>query len=282
MHRGIHSQRFIEKRRRRRQTLLFLFVLCLLTLSASSIFILRAPFLQIQTVSVEGSQLAPEDAVVATTLASLSGSYARIIPHSNSFFFPRRSLEQVLEDNFKQIDSFTIKRRGLTGLHVSLVERRPAAIVCSGFREVGEEGECYWSDDKGYVFGALASSSPQAKTFTHYYLPIEQGSITAGASFIPEKRFTELQKFMAGALKGGLTPLGVLLGEKGQYEMYVKNKRGDSEATVYFDDRSSFTSTLENLLTFWNNPSSGTHATSTSAFNYINLRFGNTVYYSTQ
>ena len=64
--------------------------------------------------------------------------------------------------------------------------------------------------------------------------------------------------------------------------MFIKNTQKDSEITVYFDDRSPFDSTLQNLLTFWQDSIENKKATSTPAFDYINLRFGNTVYYSTQ
>jgi hypothetical protein len=277
---GIRSEKLIEKRRKKRQVLLFLALLCLVTFSASAILVLRAPFLQIKNIVVEGSTFAAPEAVSAAALSSLSGSYFGTIPKSSTFFFSKNQIDQALASHFKQIGDFTIHRRGLSGLRVVVKERTPAAVVCSGFREDGYSN-CFWSDEKGMVFSKMATTSTPI-TFNHYYIPSEQSEVSPGTNFVTEKRFGELQKFIKGSILGGLLPLGVLIGENGEYEMYVKNRQGDSEVTIYFDDRASFDTTLENLLAFWQNSTNAKKATTTQAFNYINLRFGNTVYYSTQ
>ncbi len=284
MHKGIHSQKFVEKRRKRIQALLFLAVLCVVTILAAFILLLRVPFFQIKEIVVEGSTHTPPEIVSKVALGSLSGNYLGVIPHSSTLFYSKKRITKALEDNFKQINVFTVHRKGINGLRLTIEERMPTAIVCPGFRDEAEQGQCYLSDTHGYIFGSMATSTPQNlfSSLNYYYVPTEQGVISAGNNFIPEKRFSDLQKFMNGALRGGLLPLGVLISEGGEYEMYIKNKKGDSEVTVYFDDRSPFERTLLNLLTFWDNGANGKKATTTPAFDYINLRFGNTVYYSTQ
>jgi hypothetical protein len=277
MHRRIHSTKFAEKRRRQRQTIFFLGMLCLVTLSASAIFILRAPFLQVKKVVVEGTTLVSQEAVAQTALSSLSGNYWNIVPRSNIFFYSKNSLSQSVQEKFSEVQDFKVHRNGLSGLKLTLRERVPAAVVCAGFREEGNEGECFWSDSKGFIFGEVTGST--TKIFNHYYVTSEDG-VKVGTNFVPEARFTELQKFLGGALRGGLVPLGVLVGDDGQYEMYIKNETGDTEVTVYFDASAPFDTTLENLLAFWQNTVKGKKATSTPVFDYINLRFGNTVYYS--
>jgi hypothetical protein len=281
MQRSIHSQKFVEKRRKRRQIILFLIVICFFTVAASLILIMRAPFLQIKSIAVENPGTLSPEAITASAITALSGSYFHIIPYSNSFLYSKSAIKETLAENFKAIHDVKVSRSGLRSLKISLKQRDPAAIVCASFREDADESSCYWSDERGLVFAKIATSTTNEK-LNHYYVPAAQDTVTPGKNFVPEKRFSELQKFLLGTSKGGLYPLGVLVGESGEYEMYVKNKTGNSEVTVYFDDRNSFDKTLENLLTFWQNPAGAKKATTTVDFNYINLRFGNTVYYSTQ
>lgn len=275
--RNLHSPKYIAQRRRKMVTLVFLLSLCVLTLLATLILCLRMSFLQIHTVKTEGSNTISNAEVQATALSSLSGNYFGIIPHSSSLFFSKNTIRTALAERFKGISDFLIRRSGLSEITVSLRERVPSAIVCAGFRDDTSSNDCYVADNRAFIFGIVSSSTP---VLNHYYVPSEP--ITVGKAFVDENRFRELETFVKGALKAGLAPLGVLLGEKGEYEMYIKNRKNDSEVTVYFDDRSPFDSTLSNLLTFWDSNTNPQKATSTPAFDYINLRFGNTVYYSRQ
>jgi hypothetical protein len=281
-HRGIHSQKFVEKRRKKRQTLVFLVALCAVTLAAAFILLLRAPFLQIKTVAVEGATFSSPQAVSNAALASLLPSYLNLVPYSNIFLYSKAAIRSTLLEKFKDIKDLSVHRNGFSALKVFVKERVPAAVVCAGFRADAGEGDCYFGDDKGYLFAAAATSSPVSDTLSHYYIPAETATTSIGNNFIPEKRFDDLQQFLKGSAKAGLLPLGVLIGDNGTYEMYIKNKKSDSEVTVYFDDRSSFEKTLGNLLTFWQGNDSARKTATTTDFDYINLRFGNTVYYSTQ
>jgi hypothetical protein len=282
-HRGVHSDKFRTERRKRRQAFFFLVILCLLTIGAASILLMKAPFFQIKTVIVEGDTISPHEAISSVALSSLGGSYFHVIPRSNIFFFSKGAIEDALAHNFKELKKFSIHRSGLSSITLSLVERTPSAVICAGFRDETSKNDCYWGDEHGYIFGSIATSSLDSAvdTLSHYYVSSADTTVAPGTNFIPEKRFTDLQNFLSGAAKGGLLPLGVLVGDNGEYEMYIKNKNSNSEVTVYFDDRSPFEKTLENLLTFWNNADTK-KATTTPSFDYINLRFGNTVYYSTQ
>ncbi len=281
---ALHSAKYIERKKKRRIALIFLGLLCFFTLSASLILLLRAPFLQVQHIAIEGATLSSSAVLSSTTLSVLSGNYFGIGPRTNTFFYSKKSITDSLTAQFSELREIEVHRRGLSGLALTIREKTPSAIVCAGFREDEQESKCYWSDMRGFAYALIASSTELNDTvsqeMTHYYVPTDKGALSLGASFVPEKRFKELQKLVEGSMKGGLLPLGVLVGENGEYEMYINNRDSDSEVTIYFDDRAPFEKTLENLLVFWQ--SATAKGTSTKPFDYINLRFGNTVYYSTQ
>jgi hypothetical protein len=273
----VHSAKFAEKRRKEFIVVFFLCTLCLLSVLAAFILLIRSAPLQIRNVEVAGNNFTPKDEISNAVQKALTDGVGRLIPDTSILFFSKSKITAAIATQFPDVKNFSVSRSGFSEITISLNERTPAAIVCAGFRDVeAGDTDCFWTDEHGLVFTSLASSSMSFKdqAFNHYYLP---GGVEIGKNFVEESRFKELETFVGGARRAGLDPRGVLIGENGQYEMYIKNIKGDSEATVYFDDRSSFDSTLSNLLTFWNNALS---TKKDRAFDYINLRFGNTVYYS--
>ncbi len=259
--RALHSPKYVQRKRKRLFVTVFLFILCIVTISVSIILLLRSPFFKIDRIIVNGSPTLPLEKIQQEALSLLDKD--------------SEDIKKTLLEDFKEIETVSIRRSGLRTLTLNLEERLPAAVVCLGFRDEDlPSSDCYTSDKHGYIF----MSATTTDSSTRYYLPTDKGDNPLGTTFIIEKRFQELERFVVGSRKGGLSPLGVLIGEDGDYEMYMKNKKGNSEVTVYFDDKAPFDNTLSNLLTFWQN----SLASTTIAFDYINLRFGNTVYYSTQ
>jgi hypothetical protein len=97
-----------------------------------------------------------------------------------------------------------------------------------------------------------------------------------------QKSFLQFQKFMAMIQKEHISIVGLLIGEKNQYELYIKNK-DDTETVVYFDNRTPLEKTASNLILFWNDSMlKKKNATTTPIFDYINLRFGNNIFYVTK
>jgi hypothetical protein len=275
---GVHSSKFAERIRRKKQVVLFLVILCVLSISAAAILLLRTSLFQVKNITIVGSTMNDGDKMGAVALASLAGNYFGIIPYSNTLFFSKKKIDETLTNDFKHIKSLSIHRSGISSLKIDVVERTPAAVVCSGFRDDDGAKKCYLSDEHGYIFGAIASST--SEKLNHYYIPTENSKISLGSQFLSEDRFKSLQSFFSGVSRGGLAPLGILIGDNGDYEMYVENQSKNSEVTIYFDDHFPLESTLENLLTFWRN--SVLKKDTEKDFDYINLRFGNTVYYSEQ
>ncbi|MDP3962321.1 MAG: FtsQ-type POTRA domain-containing protein [bacterium] len=254
----IQSPKYRQKRRKKAIAVIFLSVLGMLALSSSFLFAMRMPFFQISEVEVVGASGLPQSFFQEKAMASLESS--------NIFFFSKKKMEESLIAEFREIEDMSISRSGFSKLKISVKERVPTALVCAGFREEKlENSDCYLADAGGYVFEK--ASKPYPEWHNLYYVPSDKGGVKKDIA-----RFPELQKFIDGAAAAGVPVQGILIGDGGEYEMYV-----NPDTTVYFDDRSPFDDTLSNLLVFWQNASK--NATSTPSFNYINLRFGNAIYY---
>lgn len=261
--------------------MVIVFVAVLVLISLGILFF-RFSFLQISSVDVSGIPPELSSIVALTAQDELKGTYLKIIPRSNIFLYPRDNIKQALTEKFKNIESILISRKGLSTISISLTERTKAALVCEGFHEDDSEdtSNCFFADEHGYIF-AKASTTPSTD-FIRYYIVTDKGDGIIGTSFIDSAHFKEIGDFVAGSLKAGIVPLGVLVSDNSQYEMYVKN--AESEITVYFDTRTPLSNTLSNFVAFWNTTFNSTDkkATTTPKVDYINLRYGNTIFYSAQ
>ncbi len=277
----LQSPKFAKKKKKKLIGLVVIICFLVLVIFAGFIAILNLPFLQIHDFEIRGASAVSPDTIRTKSLSVLNGKYLGVIPKSNILFYPADSVISSLKDNFKTIDAVRLKRGSLSKIIVTLKERQPSAIVCAGFRDDNEGNDaenplnnCYFSDNHGFVY---EKSQIASSTYNKYYVPTDGGEIAIGTNFLSEDKFNALQVFVNGTAKAGLVPLGVLIGDNGEYEMYVK-----PDTTIYFDDRAPFDSTLSNLQVFWQNEANKPKATSTPAYDYINLRFGNTIYYSKQ
>ena len=101
-------------------------------------------------------------------------------------------------------------------------------------------------------------------------------------NFIDKALFHDLQKFIDTIQRAHISTVGILIGENNRFELYLKNT-DLTEVTVYFDNRLPFNKTATNLVAFWNDSiTKKKNATTTPIFDYINLRFGNNIFYVTK
>ncbi len=255
MRSSLQSPKYQQKRRKKLVAIIFLSVLCAVTLTTSFVFLTRLPAFQIKEIEIVGSKNLSALAMQEKALQILTSTSTS----ASIIFFSKKNIEEELKREFKGIENVGINRTSLSSIRIDISERVPAAIVCSGFHEENSENDdCYFSDSKGYIFERVPRPHPEG--YNTYYI--------SGTSFVDENRFAELQKFINSAQLAGIEVSDILVSEDGEYEMYT-----EKNTTIYFDDRASFDETLARLLAFWRSSPS-------APLNYINLRFGNTIYYS--
>ena len=167
----------------------------------------------------------------------------------------------------------------MSGLYIEIKEKRPTAVFCHGFHEerIEDEKNCYFSDNNGYIYSVAIESS--AHKYMRYYISNsdfnKDGKTIIGNNFIDREKFKRLKIFSDGISKAGLIPIGILINDNNQYEMYIK---GNPETIIYFDDKAPLENTLDNVLTFLKDIKSKNQKI--EDLDYINLRFGKNIFYS--
>lgn len=266
--RTLQSARYVQKKRRKMIVTASVATVSVLVVFVIAILILRLPFLKITAINVSGAKTVDIELVKKITQTELDGNYMYLIPKQSIFFYPKRSIREKLINDVSKIEDMRINVINMSLLNIDITERGPSVIICEGYREDSDDSKCSYADQNAITYEKIASSTMNATLFKYYAnAPIEI------------KRFNELQKFVSDIKKAGIVAYAMLIGEEGSFELYIENM-DKSSATVYFDDRTSFDKTRSNLLIFWQNVMSKKIGLSEIPnFEYINLRFGNNVFY---
>lgn len=278
--RTLQSQKYADKRRKKLIGKTVLITLGACVCLALIIGSFHLPFMQISSVVITGTTTAATATLETDAQDTLKGSYFGIIPRTHTLFYSQDAIEDTILARHKQIESVRVEREGMTGIVVRIAERAPEALACDGFKEDAGMDTCYFLDESGHIY-AIAPQFSEG-VYARYYKSPDMPDLAVGEDFMTPERFVELQTFIRGAGKANIRVTGVLVGADGSYELYVQN-RDESMAIVYFDDRTPFAKTLANLVTFWDGAMSKKIGTTTIPnFNYINLRFGNNVFFTTK
>ena len=238
------------------------------------------PRFSIQTVSVSGAKDVRSTLIESYVDTQLfDGSY-RFLSRANIFLFPRADIEKAVVSYFPRISSAKISRASLLAqtIQIAVEERQPYARWCpSTLLGTGDTNSCYLMDESGFVF-ASATTSPGIATPYVFTGTIATSSVPSKVYYAPPIGETFLPGHLAGML--------ALLTRLGQAGFPVQGVavEGDQDFSVHlsqgFDIRASFgediNAVVKNLqLVLSSNPLNG----KASELQYIDLRFGNRVYY---
>lgn len=273
------TEKYIKKRRNKKIIKILLYFLFSLAIISIIIFFFRFSFLQISHIDIEGAKTINTDEIQKKAISSLQGNYFGFIPRSSFFFFSKSDIKKDILDNFKKVSSIEISRVGLSTLKLKLEERVPEAIACEGFKE-DADNVCYFVDHNAFIFERTSGNI--TNSYIKYYINSDIDQLNIGNTFIESSRFGNLQTFMKNIKDSKISIIGILISGNGAYELYIKNI-DNSDAVVYFDDKVPFEKTQKNLIAFWQNAVDKKSSSSTvPIFDYVNLRFGNNIFFLTK
>lgn len=231
-------------------------------------FITRLDALSIQTVYVEGNMMINSSEIVEITSQVLSGSYL-FLPRKNVLIYPKKELQRSIKTKFPRVREVEIERANLNRLNIYIEERRPDGLWCG--TEPDRYMGCFYIDEEGFVFDEAPFFS--GDIFFRYYggevslrRPIR--SKVASAEWIDNVKVlkTHIEEL-------GLKPVSVhikddefdIILERGGFLLF--NKAQSMEESL---------SMLANLIRSGEEELVGDEGPN---FLYIDLRFGNRVFY---
>ncbi|MFA7310011.1 MAG: hypothetical protein WC050_03855 [Candidatus Paceibacterota bacterium] len=227
----------------------------------------------VDRVIVEGTERVPPSLIVAYVDSVLHDGSYHFLSRTNIALYPRTAIEKGIVASFPRIQEARVSRSSFAAKTVSVVvaERSPFAQWCASLQDGDtEDAKCYAMDDTGFIFADATSS--EASSFATPYVFF--GGVTdapIGKRFIP------------GHLSGVLALLNIFR-ERGEYIPTGVHVDGEQDFSVPFTAgfvlKASFGQSadilardLELVL------SSDALRGKVSELEYVDLRFGNRVYY---
>lgn len=218
--------------------------------------------------------------------ANLSGTYALFFSQSNFFFYPRNAVRKELLDAHPEILSLVYSHGGFQSISLLIKERVLYALWCadaSGDVSQRKEETCYRLDSDGAIY-ARASSDDLSHALLELRGPasemrIREDGVTEGAIgyyFLPPDAFKHTLSFRDAVLDLGLVPRALIEKERGDYELVFENG-----ARILFNESDNFELLISNMEAAFEAESFSRNdfIEQNSSLEYLDLRFGNRVYF---
>lgn len=142
-----------------------------------------SPFLEIESVSVEGNQDIPGAEIVSRVENSLGGKYFGIAPKSNFFLASKRNISGAVHGGFDRLEVASIEKKFPKKILVRVIERKAKLVWCSG-------GVCYFVANDGLAYGGANGTEEEfrAKNFLVVIddsaIPAEMGKTKIDPAFV--------------------------------------------------------------------------------------------------
>lgn len=269
-------------RRRRRKIFAFKTILVFLIL-IGFVFLFswlsKMPSIQIENIEVSGNLTVSKDEIINLIRTETSAKYFKLFSKNSVFLYPKKIIGIKLADDFKGIETVSIKSKGLKTLIVSMVERKPNSLWCFNESEDGNvpknenSGKCYFLDKEGVVFSEAPDFS--GNSFLRYYGLLDDVEQPIGENYMSSEKFKEVSRFI-----GSLEILGIKVAtfraeSENDYEIDLKNG-----IKIILDGKQPFDKTLENIQSILTEVDLKRDYSPSNPpkINYVDLRFGNKVY----
>lgn len=255
------------RRRRLRLLGLLALVLALGGITYGVHWLSYVPQLTIQEVTIEGASAVPQQLVKTFVETALDDGSYHFLSRSNVLLYPRTAIEKGVVAFFPGIRSAVVSHPAplAPNIIVTVVERTPYAKWCDTAQI------CYKMDEDGFVFG-YATSTEYVPFVSSY---VFSGGLTDGESIghsYASGHFAGIRALLSVLQQQvSITPVSVALAEGQDFE--VQFVEGFSLKASFGADTSLLARNLKLAL------HSDVLAGKEAELEYIDLRFGNRVYY---
>ncbi|OGI79442.1 hypothetical protein A3F19_00505 [Candidatus Nomurabacteria bacterium RIFCSPHIGHO2_12_FULL_37_29] len=275
----LSSPRLLEfKRTRRRvfQNKILFYTLTLLIILALLAYFLRTSIFNITSVEIVGNKIIDTEIIKTVAEKEIAGYYFWFFPKTNIFFYPKNNIKKELANQFKRLKDITLFVEKNKVLKISLNERIGLYTWCGispGTELIGENSkeQCYFIDKDGYVFDEAPYFS--GEVYFKFYGPILE-------SYFSPDIFSKLISFKDTLFSMGLEPVILYMQENKNIKIFLSDRTSSSKPEIILKSDSDFEKIADNLeAALTTEPLQKNLKSKYSSLKYIDLRFGNKVYY---
>lgn len=276
--------------------ILFFFFLFLIFLIIFGL-ISRWKEINIENIEIQGNKVLENKELEELVKEELKEYYFFIFPKSNIFLYPKGDIKNKLENKFKRLENISFEIKNERTLQIYMTERKATYIWCGEspylnaeiiLDEKELENQCYFIDEKGYLFDKAPyfSGNVYFKFFgilsndENQKVKQKENENLLGLYFLPEI-FSKIITLKDDIISFGLEPVSLFLKDNGEIELYLLSSSIPPYAPrIIFKENSDMNKIAQNLeAAIRTEPLKSDLENKYSLLSYINLSFNNKIYY---
>ncbi len=276
----LSSPRLNQLKRERRKILVNKFLIIIfgfIVLCALGAYFSRLEGLNISEIEVSGNKVVDADAIENAVKEKIAGKYIWLFPKSNILYYPNKYIKKELQNKFHRLDNINVSIKDRKTLAVSVTERVALYLWCG--QTQSPEEKCYFLDDSGYIFDEAPYFS--GEVYFKFYGKDGLDFENPIGAYFSEQNFKELLSFKDILLGMGLKPVRINILDNGDVELFLARGSGEqSGPKILFKSAADLKNVAENLqAALGTDPLMSGFKKKYSSLLYIDLRFGNKVYF---
>lgn len=261
------------KRRKKRLIGLGIFTVFLLLAGYGVSYASYMPQFSVQSFEIQGAKELQSEILRSRAESVVFDGRSRLFSRANVFLYPKAEIAASLMQEFPRIESIEVARASVssTNVLISIREREPYAKWCASGVLGSEESEamCYTMDRGGYIFAAADATSTTLASPYVFNGALSATSSPVGQTYLPAK-LSALLALLDRLAQTGFTPA----------EVFVDGEDFSILLGQGFELRASFGANVAELVRDLDLVlSSDSLRDKQYQLEYIDLRFGNRVYY---
>jgi len=265
----LRATRLVRQKRRARLFKFFFALFVFGLFFGGIVWVTHLPLLKIESVTVSGNSAVSVTEIQNLIKSKISGNHYYLFSKSNRFLYPKKEILNEVLTLFKRVETIKLEVNG-NDLVVSITERKPKYVWCTGTPATRSK-ECYFVDDQGYIFAQAPRFSGSA--YFLLYGQIKKNPISQ--YYLPQPEFEALTNFIRSVRDKDIIGSAIVSEGNGVFALHL-----EKGGKIIFKQDQDSTTLLSNLELLKKNTALF-KAQAASAIEYIDLRFGNKVYYKT-
>lgn len=262
----IRSEKLARQRRKMLVFRFFAVTFSVIFLVGLSSWLLHRPAVMLTDVVVQGNRVVTDEEILSVVDKTLSGAYFFIFPRRSSLIYPERGLTERIPKELPRIKSVDLVRVDPHTLSVEVHEQQPFALWC----KEGGEGlrVCYFINGDGFVYAPAPNFT--GNVFFHFFGGVRSedpiGEYTWGDDF------GRLNLLIDSIEDLGMEPVSLMPEGVEDFALVMENG-----SRVLFGQEQRSSEVIDNLKAVLG--SETFNGVSGEDVDYIDLRFGNKVYF---
>ena len=281
----LSSPRILELKKQKRKASskkFIIFVVIFLIIFFSLAALSRISGFKIRTISILGNRIVETKDIESIVQNDLEGHYLFLFPKNNFLIYPKNKIKKDLAITYKRLKDISLDASNIKNISINVSEYDGKYLWCGNLipalRSNLNDNKCYFLDDSGYIFDEAPYFS--GKVYFKFYGSIE-GDKIIGNNYLP-KNFNKIVAFKKNLEDVNLNPTNFWVtyhpeGDEGTFSL-----SGEPVMSPYviFNMDSDYAKIAENLQSALGvEPLRTDIQNKFSTLQYLDLRFGNKVYY---